>query len=1029
MLQLKTSSQYTIAGIVFGMLFPIVATVGLSIEHEWTLIETQLKAGWLLWIINSAPFFLGIFARSAGMRQEELEKLNKAREEISQSQQAYREALAEFLTLKALRNNKSPLLLGFLTFVLLSLVSISYLNVVRLHEKEELRRYVEGRAQSTVKLFHYNLNERMLALDRMARRFETPSEKNKINWISDARAYAEHFLGLEATVWVNKDNTMSWYYPENSSKHEKAIMFGKEQFDEAMIKHQAPSGEVCTYTDPVLLNNGEVGFVSVHGTGRSGNSGYIMGIFNAKKVFSQLLDERFKIAVFSNSHRLYSQGFTEGELDINKDIFDFHDQYSFYQLWVHNIHYRIYIGATPELAQIFRDQNVNKIFAFLLFISFFIGLFVTRHYFVHQKVRSLLSEVDVTRSALDEVAAVSYTDLNGLILNANEKFFDLTGLSREQVIGKDYRRISFSLASENFISALWTQVINGRIWNGEIMNEAEGGYIYWVYTSIVPKKDSSGLIAGFTAISIDITEKKKAEEEILEARSAAENALMTKSRFIANMSHEIRTPMNGIVGITTLMLSEYKDRKIQKNLKVIKSSCETLHAIVDDILDFSKLEAGKNQVERIPFNLVACIQDVCNLLQTEALQKSIRIETNISSQMPEWVIGDRVKISQVITNLAGNAIKFTQQGAVSITASAIDGNDKSFTAQISIRDSGIGIPAEVLSKLFKSFSQVDASTTRKFGGTGLGLAISKGLVELMGGQIWVESKEGDGSTFTFTVPMEKSAGEEEVQESYFDVKLAKRNPLRILVAEDNQTNQMVISKFLEKFGYSADLASNGFEVLESLEDKTYDLIFMDCHMPILDGFEATQEIVKKYEKRPRIVALTASSMEIDRKRCIEAGMDDFLSKPITPSKIMEKLSNIASTTSHNSDRSYSNAEKPDKNTLINIDTIRIEYDGEDDILLKLVLRIQQEIPKYMDELRLAIDKDDYEKIKFCAHTFKGVISNLYVEPMIATLEKIENIDASSVALDLSAILHELDKMSEQLIQELQSFFPAASSAA
>lgn len=382
--------------------------------------------------------------------------------------------------------------------------------------------------------------------------------------------------------------------------------------------------------------------------------------------------------------------------------------------------------------------------------------------------------------------------------------------------------------------------------------------------------------------------------ELRLASARAEMAARTKSLFLANMSHEIRTPMNGIIGMTNLLLSSTSDRMVIERARVIQNCGNSLLDIINDVLDFSKLEAGKVELETQPFNLHATVKEVVELLKTRASEKRIALNYHHAEDVPSWILGDLTRFRQILTNLVSNAIKFTEIGHVEISSRAEKSTDDKWNIHLSIKDTGIGIPENVKNKLFLSFSQVDASTTRKFGGTGLGLAISKALCEKMGGTICVESEPGKGSTFSFffqtelckTIPSEAPAN----PIAAYDTEMGKKHPLRILVAEDNRINQLVVVGLLGKLGYIADVAGDGQEAVNALKTQHYDLILMDCHMPLMDGFAATKKIIEEYgTRKPKIVALTASIMKEDIDRCTASGMDGFMSKPITIALLVKTL--------------------------------------------------------------------------------------------------------------------------------------------
>jgi PAS domain S-box-containing protein len=640
-------------------------------------------------------------------------------------------------------------------------------------------------------------------------------------------------------------------------------------------------------------------------------------------------------------------------------------------------------------------------------------------------------------------------DREGRVIAWNHAIEEMTGVEAPEIMGKDNyehalpfygeRRpilIDLVLLPDEEIESKYTHLQReGAILQGEALVPQLRGRPAYLYATASALRDSSGAVVGAIETIRDISDRKQAEEELRQAKAAAEAATQAKSAFLATMSHEIRTPMNAVIGMTSLLLDTPLNAEQRDFAETIRTSGDALLAVINDILDFSKIEAGRIDLERQPFDLRECVESALSLVAGQAAGKGLELGCWIDPQVPAGIMGDETRLRQMVLNLLSNAIKFTEEGEVLVTVERSGEVVRPLQElHFAVRDTGVGIPADRMDRLFQSFSQVDSSTTRKYGGTGLGLAISSRLAELMGGRMWAESAgiAGQGSTFHFVIQaqpasvparleleagapglqgrrvlivddnatsrrilalqtkgwgmvpqptgspaealdwvrqgeafdvaivdcqmpeidgvmlaaelgklnaslpllMVSSLGRGEVQESQrfaavllkpvrasqlyralmrilagrpegkvaepaapvpqFDAELGVRQPLRILLAEDNVVNQKLALRLLERLGYRADVAADGVEVLRALERQPYDVVFMDVQMPEMDGLEATREIVSRWavEKRPRIIAMTANALAEDRDACLAAGMDDYLAKPIRVEELVAALSKV-----------------------------------------------------------------------------------------------------------------------------------------
>ena len=485
--------------------------------------------------------------------------------------------------------------------------------------------------------------------------------------------------------------------------------------------------------------------------------------------------------------------------------------------------------------------------------------------------------------------------LDRRMLDCNSAFLRMYGFeSKQEALAYCLDDLDVSKAErKSFLDLLQDQ---GQVLDYELEQHRKDGSQFWVLerARLVTHLPGTQTLEGTV---IDISRRKEAEcklqGEILErkrAEEAAKAASHAKSAFLATISHEIRTPMNGIIGMTNLVLETDLEAAQREDLEVVKGSAESLLQVINDVLDFSKIEAGKLELEKIPFKLDETLNDLIKLLSFRAEEKDLKLSYVVFAETPTNLEGDPGRVRQVLLNLIGNAIKFTDSGEVSVNVAVEESTDTNVTLHFTVIDTGIGIPPEKRGHIFEAFTQAEESTTRRFGGTGLGLAISSRLVNLMGGRIWVEGgASGLGSVFHFTACF---ATQRQHQTKTASLPVSSITGFSILLAEDNPVNQLVATRILQGGGHHVSLARNGQEAVDALVSGSFDLIIMDIEMPILDGIEATA-IIRSVELRmgtyTPIVAMTANALKGDRERCMEAGMDGFIAKPVNARELLATI--------------------------------------------------------------------------------------------------------------------------------------------
>ncbi len=546
---------------------------------------------------------------------------------------------------------------------------------------------------------------------------------------------------------------------------------------------------------------------------------------------------------------------------------------------------------------------------------------------VNQRTCELLDEIAARKTAAEELlklhraveqspVSVVITNLEGKIEYVNPSFTETTGYSAEEAIGKTSSLLKSGQHSAEFYKDMWATVESGKTWKGQLANRKKNGEIYWEDSTISPVRKSSGEITHYVAVKEDITLRKKAEEELesrvrqlainrramlnmmedlQSAKKVAEAATEAKSNFLANMSHEIRTPMNAVLGLSHLALATELTPKQQDYLLKIQLSAKSLLGIINDILDFSKIEAGKLTMESISFLLDDVLENVASLICRQANDKGVEIIFSVSVEVPNVLMGDPLRLGQVLVNLVSNALKFSDDGEVVVSVGVVDTQEETITLEFAVRDQGIGINAEQIKRLFDSFTQADTTTTRKYGGTGLGLVISKRLVELMGGKIKVESQVGKGSTFSFSVNLGLA-----LQEDLVSYKIPNDfAKMRVLVVDASLTVISVLENMLGYFSFIVTSVSSGEEVFVALKKAAaqgvpYQLVLVDWHLANMNGVEIGKRILANPKLRPTPILIMMSTEEHTElaNQIQEVGVNWYLRKPLTYSSLYDVLMTV-----------------------------------------------------------------------------------------------------------------------------------------
>ena len=651
--------------------------------------------------------------------------------------------------------------------------------------------------------------------------------------------------------------------------------------------------------------------------------------------------------------------------------------------------------------------------------------------------RMRIQNAETTRILLNTLSDGVYaTDLEGRLTFMNATAEKLLGWQEKELIGRPVHEIVQHHFPDGSLFPAEISPQLSVIRNGESI-DGSGHYLnrdrkFFPIDYLARPIIVGGKLTGALVSFHDITERKKNEEKLRQAKNVAEQANKVKGQFLANMSHEIRTPMNGIIGMTELALGTELNHEQRECLSLVKSSASELMHIINDILDFSKIESGKMNIEIVEFSLEQLLRDMMKSFAVPAHQKNLTLLLNVASDVPHRVFGDPGRLRQVIVNLVGNAIKFTEYGEIEVAVQRLDNvREKYANLRFNVRDTGIGIPRDKFKTIFKSFSQADSTTTRKYGGTGLGLTISTQLIRLMGGKIGLESKLGKGSSFHFILNMPiiadnalpqnqhvaqfrelgisgsmmKPVSESNLQEAITAALVEPpqqleslimrhslcdtRLKLNFLLAEDNAVNQKLAVFLLEKSGHKVTVANNGIEALLHWHNGQFDAIFMDVDMPEMNGYEATRRIRKEEQASGAhipIVAMTAHAMQSMRGECLLHGMDGYLSKPIDTEALWRELDRVTQCIKKDTDKKVM---PPVQLAVADFSKARQTMDEKRELFEEIVCLFLAGTPPHMQRIKEALTQGDADTALHSAHSLKGMVGTFVAERTMQALAVVE----------------------------------------
>jgi PAS domain S-box-containing protein len=612
----------------------------------------------------------------------------------------------------------------------------------------------------------------------------------------------------------------------------------------------------------------------------------------------------------------------------------------------------------------------------------------------------------------------------GKITDMNQALSNITGITREKITGTDFfdyftdREKARQVYQEAFAKGFVVDSpLTIRHKDGKLTDVLFNGSVY---------RDDRGRVQGIVIVARDITARKKFENELIEAKrkaekaaQIAEEAVRAKQQFLSNMSHEIRTPMNAIVGFTKVVLKTELTEKQREYINAIKISGDALIVLINDILDLAKVDAGKMTFEQIPFKMSTSVYAMLHLFETKIREKNLELVRELDPNIPEVLIGDPVRLHQIVLNLVSNAIKFTTKGKITVSVRILLEDEKKVRIGFTVADTGIGIPDDKLDTIFDYFQQATSGTSRVYGGTGLGLAIVKQLVAAQGGEITVNSKPGVGSEFSFWLEFRKSR-EGMVKDSDDTAEEEQVKNGRILVVEDVALNQLLMRTLLQEAGFELDIASNGKIAVEKLKEKTFDLVLMDLQMPEMNGFAATEHIRKKLKLDLPIIALTADVTTVDLQRCKELGMNDYISKPIDDKLLFKKINKYLNFEQKQSAMENTNTQSSEKVT--NLEFLRQLTKNNPDMIAEMIKVYLEETPQLVNKMKEGVKSKDWEAVRSAAHSIVPSFSTVGIsEDYTVKTKRVQELaQKKEEPEEIEALVGEIEEICEKAYNELRS---------